>query len=118
MVADISNSERALLGLLAAGNIATSTNILPLFDVHHRQPLSTRIALATEFLAFLLMLGLFQAGRLGLGVAGEVFMGKWTVNNLGHWWIYHRTVRPVRLAYGPALVWGMVRPLSVAGALS
>jgi O-antigen/teichoic acid export membrane protein len=103
-LAPISDAERLLLAVLACGNIAGCVNILPLFDVHHQQPFSAAITLATELGALLAILVLHQTGRADLPAVGAAFAAKWTASAGGHYLAYHRWVRPVRLTFSLAHV--------------
>jgi O-antigen/teichoic acid export membrane protein len=105
----LDRDERLLLGLVTMGNIASATTVVPLFDVHHQQLRSGVISLLVEIGAIVLLLGLYQSGRLYVGTAAAVFAIKWTMGMGAHFWVYHRGIRPIRLAFYAAHTRAMFR---------
>jgi O-antigen/teichoic acid export membrane protein len=108
-VAPISPAERVLLCLIAAGNVAASMSLAPLYDVHHRQPRAAACVLLAEVVALAAFFGLWRAGNLGLAAAGAVFAGKWAFSTAAQVVVYHFTVRRVRLTTSVPVVRALVR---------
>jgi O-antigen/teichoic acid export membrane protein len=106
--APLTCAERLLLSLLAVGNTAACTNIATLFDVHHQQTRSAAITLVAEFCGLLAIAWLRLTGGLGLPAASSVFAGKWALATAGHYLVYHRSVRSLRLTLSPAAVRAML----------
>ena len=98
----VTNSERVLLSVIALGNIASCVNIRGFFDVHHRQPTSAAINLASEVLGLLAVVGLAYFERLTLPNVGIVFAAKWTLTTALHYLLYHHSIRPLKLALSAA----------------
>jgi len=96
---DIQSDLRLLICLLAAGNIASSMNVLPLFDIHHYQLRSAAITLGTEFIAVSLFALLAINGSIGVIAVGIVFLSKWTLNFGVYSWVYQTQIRPLRLRF-------------------
>jgi len=98
-LAPISGAERSLIGLVAAGNVAACLALLPLFDIHHRQPLAAAIGLVAEVATLGAILALAQTGSLGLVSVGMVFAIKWWVITAAQYAVYHLAIHPVRLVF-------------------
>jgi O-antigen/teichoic acid export membrane protein len=96
-VLPLPGSERTLLILMGAGNVAASLNLLSLFDVHHRQTRCAVAALVAEVLGLLAVVGLVRAGELNPAAVGAVIAGKWLLTTALQFAIYHFTVRRVRI---------------------
>jgi O-antigen/teichoic acid export membrane protein len=95
----ISGAERALIGLIAAGNVAACLALTPLFDAQHRQPLAGAIGLAAEVGTLLAVAALWRTGNLGLVSLGVVFAAKWWLMTAAQYVVYHRALRPLRLVF-------------------
>jgi len=92
----MSVAERTLIVLISAGNIAGCLNMRCLFDVQHQQPRSEAITLTTEVAALVAIFVLREFDRLSLPTVGVLFVAKWTFGCLGHFVVYHTTIRPWR----------------------
>ncbi len=97
--APISPTERGLICLIAAGNVAACLALAPLFDVHHRQPLAGAIGLAAELLTLLAIFVLFRTGKLDLVTLGAVFATKWWFITAAQYVVYQLAIRRVRLVF-------------------
>jgi O-antigen/teichoic acid export membrane protein len=98
-LAPVSAAEQGLICLLTVGNVAACIALMPLFDVHHRQPLAGVIGLAAELATLLAIWLLARAGELGLVSLGVVFACKWWVMTAAQYVVYHLAIRPLRLAF-------------------
>jgi O-antigen/teichoic acid export membrane protein len=88
--------ERLLLSLLAIGNVATCLNIQPFFDVYHQQAKSSAIHFAAESATLGVIVWLRQAGRLDLVSVGAALAFRWTASAVGHYLVYHFSIRRLR----------------------
>lgn len=98
-VIPLDGAERTLVGLVAVGNVAACINIQPFFDVHRQQAKSVYILLAAEAAALALIAALSHSARLDLPTVGMTYAGKWAATTALHYGVYHRCVRPLRVAF-------------------
>jgi O-antigen/teichoic acid export membrane protein len=99
LLAPITAAEQALICLTAVGNVAACVALLPLFDMHHRQPLAAAVGLAAELGALAAVLVLARTGALSLVTVGVVFAAKWWLITAGQYVVYHLAIRRLRLVF-------------------
>ncbi|MEE9601655.1 MAG: oligosaccharide flippase family protein [Thermoguttaceae bacterium] len=93
----MARTEQVLIAILALGNVAACVNIRGFFDVHHRQPTSAAISVASEVLGLAVVVGLAYVERLTLVNVGIVFAAKWSLSTTLHYLFYHLSIRPIQL---------------------
>ncbi len=115
-----STAERWLIVIFAIGNVANCVNIIPFFDVHHRQPESAFVRFAVEAAALAVIWRMHEAGPLALTPVALVFAGKWTLGTVLHYALYHWRVARLRFHYAADHARAMARSswsLMVSGLL-
>jgi len=97
--APLKHSERLMIWLLAAGNVADCVNLRSLFDIHHRQARSAAITACCEVAGLALIIAAYLTERLSLPLVGGIYAGQWTAACIGQYLVYHRTVKRWRWSF-------------------
>ena len=106
---DLTASERILLLLVAAGNVAWCLSPAPLYDAQHRQALAALLVTSADVIGLGVLALLRSSGRLGLLSAGLVLVGKWLAVTSFQWHIYLRKIRSFRWSFSGSAVGHLLR---------